>query len=217
MITNPAVNCGKLTLQNDASCICGPALTRTFWMWATSTNWLLRVQSWALSVYFNFFTNKKLFSAFLIKLIWLGVGFLNRTGAEIGYQFDKNWKNVKIPKVPSSGYDGARASGGHSCQFHLQIDKHVRRVCVYDLVTPSIYVGSAQQQQERNHKPRGWNSFVIRVPLLHSKCTCMNCMGGGANAIKCLGLGSLYIRHFRRGLKARNFALLVRHKSIIYA
>ena len=40
---------------------------------------------WALSVCFNFFSNKKRFFAFLIKLIWLGVSFLNRTGAEIGY------------------------------------------------------------------------------------------------------------------------------------
>ena len=39
------------------------------------------------------------------------MGFLNRTGAEIGYQLDKkcktiifyHWKNSKIPKVPSSG------------------------------------------------------------------------------------------------------------------
>ena len=29
-----------------------------------------------------------------IKLIWLGVGFLNITGAEVGYQLDK--KNAKI-------------------------------------------------------------------------------------------------------------------------
>ena len=34
---------------------------------------------------FNFFIYKKWFFAFFIKLIWLGVGFLNRTGAEIGY------------------------------------------------------------------------------------------------------------------------------------
>ena len=46
-------------------------------------------QSWALSVFFNFFNNKQLFFPFFIKLIWLGVGFLNRTGAEIGYQLDK--------------------------------------------------------------------------------------------------------------------------------
>ena len=36
-------------------------------------------QSWALPVFFNFFTNKKWFFAFFIKLIWLGVGFLNRS------------------------------------------------------------------------------------------------------------------------------------------
>ena len=42
-------------------------------------------QSWALSVFFNFFNDKKWFVTFFIKLIWLGVGFLNRTGAEIGY------------------------------------------------------------------------------------------------------------------------------------
>ena len=42
-------------------------------------------QSWALSVFFYFFTDKKLFFAFFIKLIWLEVGFLNMTGAEVGY------------------------------------------------------------------------------------------------------------------------------------
>ena len=48
--------------------------------------------------------------AFFIKLIWLRVGVLNRTGAEIGYQFEKNAiksffsieKINKIPQVPSS-------------------------------------------------------------------------------------------------------------------
>ena len=40
-------------------------------------------QSWALSVFFNFFNSKKWFLAFFIKLIWLGVGFFNKTGAEI--------------------------------------------------------------------------------------------------------------------------------------
>ena len=43
------------------------------------------IQSWALPVFFNFFNNKKLFFAFFIKLIRLGVGFLYRTVAEIGY------------------------------------------------------------------------------------------------------------------------------------
>ena len=51
-------------------------------------------QSWALSVFLNFFNNKKLFFAFFIKLIWLGVGFLNRTGAEIGYYLHKNAKKI---------------------------------------------------------------------------------------------------------------------------
>ena len=31
---------------------------------------------------------------FFIKLIWLGVGFLNRTGAETGYLLDKKCKNI---------------------------------------------------------------------------------------------------------------------------
>ena len=35
-------------------------------------------QSWALSVFLNFFNNKKWFFAFFIQLIRLGVGFLNR-------------------------------------------------------------------------------------------------------------------------------------------
>ena len=34
---------------------------------------------------FPFFTNKKWFFALFIMLLWQGVGFLNRTGAEIGY------------------------------------------------------------------------------------------------------------------------------------
>ena len=42
-------------------------------------------QSWALSVFLNVFNNKKWFFSSFIKWIWLGVGFLNRTGAEIGY------------------------------------------------------------------------------------------------------------------------------------
>ena len=46
---------------------------------------MLPGQSWALEVFLNFFNNKKRFFAFVIKLIWLGVGFLNMTGAEIGY------------------------------------------------------------------------------------------------------------------------------------
>ena len=44
------------------------------------------------------------------ELIWLGVGFLNRTGAEIGYWLDKKSpqkflfvKKLKKPNVPSSG------------------------------------------------------------------------------------------------------------------
>ena len=55
----------------------------------TSSQWPWKLQSWALSVFFHFFTNKKWFFAFFIKLIWLGMGFLNRTGAEIGYYFHK--------------------------------------------------------------------------------------------------------------------------------
>ena len=38
-------------------------------------------QSWALSVCLNFLNNKNWFFASFTKLIWLGVGFLNRTGA----------------------------------------------------------------------------------------------------------------------------------------
>ena len=60
-------------------------------------------QSWALSVFLHLFNNKELFFAFIIKLIWLGVTFLNRTGAEIGYQLFKKCKKnhfllVKILK-----------------------------------------------------------------------------------------------------------------------
>ena len=43
------------------------------------------MQSWALSVFFKFFSSKKWLLAFFNMLIWLGVGFLNSLGAEIGY------------------------------------------------------------------------------------------------------------------------------------
>ena len=42
-------------------------------------------QSWALEVFFNYFNNKKWLFAFFIKLNWLWVSFLNKTGAEIGH------------------------------------------------------------------------------------------------------------------------------------
>ena len=58
-------------------------------------HWLVWFQSWALSVYFNFFNTKKLSVAFYIKLFWLGVCFLNRTGAEIGYYLDKKCNQKK--------------------------------------------------------------------------------------------------------------------------
>ena len=35
-----------------------------------------------------------MFWHFGIRLIWLGVGFLNRTGAEIDYQLEKNAKKI---------------------------------------------------------------------------------------------------------------------------
>ena len=50
---------------------------------------IAKTPSSALSVFFNFFNNKKWFFAFFIKFIWLGVGFLNGTGAEIGYYLYK--------------------------------------------------------------------------------------------------------------------------------
>ena len=45
-----------------------------------------RLQSWALAVFLNVFNNKNDLFAFFMKLIWLGVGFLNRTVAEICYR-----------------------------------------------------------------------------------------------------------------------------------
>ena len=43
------------------------------------------LQSWALLIFLNVFNNKKWFFASFIKYIWFWVGFLNGTGAEIGY------------------------------------------------------------------------------------------------------------------------------------
>ena len=62
--------------------------------------------------FFYFFNKKKWFLTFFIKLIWLGLGFLNRTGVKICCQLDKKctriifyyWKYSKIPKVPSSEF-----------------------------------------------------------------------------------------------------------------
>ena len=61
-------------------CVCVTPARHTC-VWRTCDK---RVASWALEVFLNLFTNKKLFFAFFIKLIWLGVGFLNRTGEETG-------------------------------------------------------------------------------------------------------------------------------------
>ena len=47
---------------------------------------LAYLQSWALAVFFYFSIIKMILFAFFIKLICLGVDFLNRNGAEIGYR-----------------------------------------------------------------------------------------------------------------------------------
>ena len=49
-------------------------------------SWTLSRHSWALAVFFNVFNFKNYIFAFFIKLIWLGVDFLNRNDAEIGYR-----------------------------------------------------------------------------------------------------------------------------------
>ena len=46
-------------------------------------------QGWALSVFFNFFANKKNDFCIFYQVNW---GFLNKTGAEIGYLLDKKCK-----------------------------------------------------------------------------------------------------------------------------
>ena len=66
-----------------------------------------QVQTWSL-VFLNFCINKKWFFAPFIKLIWLKVGILNRTGRLLILYKKCNkiilyfWKNSKIPKVLSS-------------------------------------------------------------------------------------------------------------------
>ena len=52
------------------------------------------IQSWALSVFFTFSTIKNDFFAIFMKLMWLGVGFLIGTGAEMGYYLDKKYKKL---------------------------------------------------------------------------------------------------------------------------
>ena len=81
-----------------------------------------RGQSWALSVFFNFFNNKKWIFTFFIKLIWLG--FFNNDWCRnrlLTWQKCKKiifyyWKNSKIPKVPSSGR-GLIAAYYHYCRL----------------------------------------------------------------------------------------------------
>ena len=86
--------------------VLGTSLPRLLEVAAAMTNPLgPEVGTWGI-----FSITKNDFLAIFIKLIWLGVGFLNRTGAEIGCYLDKKckkilfyyWKNSKIPKVPSS-------------------------------------------------------------------------------------------------------------------
>ena len=50
------------------------------------------LQSWALLVFLNFTNN--FYFAFFIRLILLGSGFLNRTGAKICYQLDIKCKTI---------------------------------------------------------------------------------------------------------------------------
>ena len=50
------------------------------------SGWLIHYYRAGHFWYFlNFFNNTKWFFAFIVKVIWLGVGFLNRTAAETGY------------------------------------------------------------------------------------------------------------------------------------
>ena len=58
-------------------------VVRLHFSWGKENKTIL--QTWALEVFLNFFNNKKWFLAYFIKLIWLGVGFLNRICAEIVY------------------------------------------------------------------------------------------------------------------------------------
>ena len=44
-----------------------------------------RVSGKKLSVFWIFSIIKKRIFSYFIKIVWLGVGFLNRTGADIGY------------------------------------------------------------------------------------------------------------------------------------
>ena len=63
-------------------------------------------QSWALSVFLIFSTIKNYFLHFFVKLIWLGVGILNRNGAEIGYLLYKKCKKnhfLLVKKLKNTG------------------------------------------------------------------------------------------------------------------
>ena len=81
-----------------------------------------QVQSWALELFLHFFNNEKWFFAFSIKLICLGMGLLNRTGAKIGHWLYKRckkiifsyWKNEQIAQVPSWLWAGRWTAGAPS-------------------------------------------------------------------------------------------------------
>ena len=119
-------------------------------------------QRWALSVFFIFFNNKKWFFPFFIKLVWLGVGFLNRTGAEVGYWLDKkckkiifyDWKNSKIPQVPSSAspYRWPAISTGRSvrptsCSSRPSCSQGGGFISTW---LPTVSIGTAQKVSSRN-------------------------------------------------------------------
>ena len=77
--------------------VCHFSITNTWQLWPRPNKSVgclavystTSLQSWALSGFLNIFNNKKWFFSVFIKLIWLGVGFLNRTGVEIGYYLHK--------------------------------------------------------------------------------------------------------------------------------
>ena len=65
---------------------CCPKLTVASY---TYTFKVSNIRAGHFGYFFYFFNNKKCFFAFFIMLILLGVGFLNKTCAEIDYYLDK--------------------------------------------------------------------------------------------------------------------------------
>ena len=80
-----------------------------------------------LRYFFIFSLIKNEFFAFFIKLIWLGVGFLNRTDAEIGYWLDTKCKPSFLLLKKLKNTSSAQLCSPDSIYSPRDLQTHMRR------------------------------------------------------------------------------------------